>query len=100
MRAQQKGRGRRRPLARKLGNQIYELDLASRSVVTECLTRYLPARATKLILNVISGFFESLRSSRARPEINEPLNMSKAFLAGEFLPSVRRCGAHRVGANN
>jgi hypothetical protein len=89
MRAQQKRGGRRLPLAGKLGNQIYELDRAPRGVVTECLTRYLPARATKLVLNVISGFFDSRRSSWAGPEINEPLNMTKSFLAGEFLPDLR-----------
>ena len=57
-------------------------------VVTECLTRYLPARATKLIFNVISGFFDSLGSSGAWSEIDKPLNMSKGFLAGEFLPDL------------
>ena len=90
MRAQQK-RGRRRlPLRRKLGNQIYEWDLASRSVITKCLARDLPAGPTELILNVISGFFDSLGSSRAGPETNEPLNMCKRFLAGEFFPNIRR----------
>src|SRR6266404_1208855 len=73
----------------KFGNQIYELGFAPRRVVIECLARYLPSRATKLILNVVSRFFDSLRPRGARPEINKPLNMSKGFLAGKFLPNFR-----------
>src|SRR5947199_355369 len=99
MRAQQKQRGRRLPSRRKLGNQIHELDLASWSVVTESLTGYLPSRPTKLILNVISGFFDSLGASRARPEINEALNMGKSFIAREFLPNLCLCRVHRTGPN-
>ena len=90
MRAQQKQGGPRILLAGKLGKQIYEVDLPPWSVVTECLTRYLPAETPKLILDVISGFFDSRRSSRARPEINKPLNMSEGFLAGEFFPNLWR----------
>src|SRR6266478_7325934 len=99
MRAQQKRGGRRLPSRRKLGNQIHELDLASWSVVTECLTGYLPSRPTKLILNVISGFFDSLGASRARPEINEALNMSKGFIAREFFSNLCICRAQRAGLN-
>ena len=99
MRAQQKHGGRGIPLAGKLGNQIYELDLAPRSVVTECLTGYLASRPTKVILNVISGFLDSLGSGRARPEINEALNMSKRSLAGEFFPNLCLCRAQRAGLN-
>ena len=87
-------------MAGKLGDQIYELDLAPRSLVTECLTRHLPAGPTKLIVNVVSGFFDSFGSSGARPEINEALNMSKCFLPGEFLPDLRRRFARRVATNN
>ena len=96
MRAQQK-RGRRRvPFTGKSGNQIYELDLAPRRVVTERLPRYLPTRSLKLPLDVISGFLKRLGSSRARPEIDKPLNLSKGFLARKFLPNFRRV-AHGPG---
>ena len=76
-------------MLRKLRYQIYELDLSAWRVVTERLTRYLPSRVMKLVLYVNSGFFERIGSSGTRPEINEPLNMRKGFLAGEFLPDFR-----------
>src|SRR6476661_2063034 len=99
MRTQQKRGGRRFPPRRKLCNQIYELDLAPRGVVSECLTGYLPSRPAKLILNVSSGLFDSLGASRAWPEINEALNLGKSFLAREFLPNLCLCRAQRASLN-
>src|SRR5437870_658151 len=99
MRAQQKQRGRGISLAGKLGNQIYEMDFALRSVITECLSRHVPAGTPKLILNVISGFLDSLGASRARPEIHKALNMSNGFFPREFLPDFCLCRAERADLN-
>jgi hypothetical protein len=77
MRAQQK-QGRRVP--RKLGNQIDELDLASRGVVRERLSCYLPAGMTELFLDVLPGLFNCFGSRRARPEIDKFLDMRESFL--------------------
>src|SRR5689334_14110898 len=100
MRAQQERAGSRLPVIGKLGHQIYELDLAPWSVITESLTRYPPTETTKFVLNVFSRFFERFRSRGSRPEINEPLNMSKRFLAGEFVPDPRGCCAQRSRLTN
>jgi hypothetical protein len=73
-------------LAGKLGNQIYELDLTPRGVVGECLPFYLPARPAELILDIMPGFFDSLGSRRAWPEIDQSPNMRESFLTRKFFP--------------
>jgi hypothetical protein len=73
-------------LAGKLGNQIHELDLSPRGVVDEYLAFYLPARTAELVLDIIPGFFDSLGSRRARPEIDQSLNMRESFLTRDLLP--------------
>src|SRR5690349_15184807 len=88
MRAQQKQR-RRVPLAGKLGNQIHELDLAPRGVVGECLSGYIPAGAAELVLDVTPGFLDGLRSRRARPEVDQALDVSQGFVPGDLLPNFR-----------
>jgi hypothetical protein len=79
MRAQQK-QWRCMPLAGELGNQIYELDFTSRGVVSEGLSRYLPTGAAELVLDVMPGFFNGFRSSRAWSEIDQSLNVGESFL--------------------
>ena len=73
-------------MAGKLGNQIYELDLAPRGVVGERLSCYLPAGAAELVLNITPGFLDGLRSGRAWPEVDQSLNMCESLLARKFFP--------------
>jgi hypothetical protein len=88
MRAQQE-QGPLISLAAKLGNQINELDLASRGVVRERLACYVPVRTAELLLDVLPGFFNRFRSGRARPEVDQLLNMRESFLTGKFFPNLR-----------
>src|SRR4029077_2777613 len=97
MRAQQK-QGRRVSLAVKLGNQIHERDLSPRGVVGECVGFYLPARTVELVLDIVPGFFDSLGSRRARPEIDQLLNMRESFHTRNLLPDfcLRRARYFRI----
>ena len=88
MRAQQERGGRIR-IAGKSSNQIRKVNFASRRIIGECLTRYMPTGVPKLLLDVIPGFFNRVRAPRVWPQIDEPLNMSQSFLAREFLPDLR-----------
>ena len=90
MRAQQEQGGRRIRIAGKSSNQIREVNFASRRIIDECLTCYMPAGMPKLLLDVIPGFFNRVRAARVWPQIDEPLNMNQSFLAREFLPDLRR----------
>ena len=94
MRAQQKRGGGRIRIARKSSNQIREVNFASRRIIGECLTCYMPAGMPKLLLDVIPGFFNRVRAGRVWPQIDESLNMSQSFLAREFFPDLR---LHRTG---
>jgi hypothetical protein len=96
--AQQK---RRRAVSccRKSGNQIHKPDLAARRVIRECLSRHLPTRQTQLILDVIPGFFDRLRSRWTRTEVNQPSNMIQSFLAGNFFPNAGLRGTRRLPTN-
>src|SRR5882757_971166 len=91
MRAQQKQR-RRVLLARKLGNQIRELDLAPRGVFGERLPCYLPAGAAELVLDITPGFLDGLRSRRAWPEVDQSLNIRESFFTRDLLPNFRSVG--------
>src|SRR5262249_2706208 len=79
MRAQQE-QWRCVSLAGEFGNQIYELDLAPRGIISEGLSRYLPAGAAKLLLDVMPGFFDTLGSRWARSEIDQSPNVGESFL--------------------
>ena len=81
-------------------NEIHETDLAARRLVRECLPCYLPTRKPELILDIVSGFFDGTRSRRARPEINEPLDVSENFLARKFFPNLRLSHRRRFGAES
>src|SRR5437867_12298641 len=99
MRTQQKRR-RGSSLSGESRNEIHETDLAARRVVRECLPCYLPTRKPELILDVILAFFDGTRPRRARPEINEPLDMNQSFLAGKFFPNLRLLCTRRLGAES
>ena len=81
----------------KSRDNVDEPDLPSRRVVRECLTSYLPTREPKLIVDVIPGFFERIRSGRTRTEVNEPLNVSQSFLTGKLFPKLGLRRLRRLG---
>src|SRR5438128_1471450 len=94
MRAQQERGGGRICIASKSSNQVHKVHFSPRRIIGECLTCYMPAGVSKLLLDVIPGFFNRVRAPRVWPQIDESLNMSQSFLAREFLPDLR---LHRTG---
>jgi len=99
MRAQQK-QWRCVSLAGELGNQICEPDLTPRGIVTEGLSHYLPTGAAELVLDVMPGFFNGFRSSRAWSEIDQSLNVGERFLTRKFFPDFCLRRRRRIRTND
>src|SRR5262249_2887552 len=95
MRAEQERRRCRFRVARESGDQIYKADFSAGCVVRECLACHLPAPMPKLLLDVISSFFDCFRATGMRSQINKPLNMSQSFLSRESLPDFCLRGERR-----
>src|SRR5260370_9165429 len=100
MRAQQEGWRCRIGVAPEPRNQIYKMNFTSWRVVRECLAGYLPARMPQLLLDIISGFLDCRRTAGARPQINNPLNLSQSFLSRELLPDLCVAGESWVTLKN
>ena len=74
---------------RKIRHEIDEAYFSARRVrVNACGATFHPD--FQLLCDVSARFFECFRAGRARPEINQRLDMSQSVLPGKFLPRLPR----------